>query len=322
MQRDGLRLSITLLSVLPAPGPARVSTAGNGAHGPGAHGPGAMLRDGAPAHQSAVGRTASPAAGPPWDAAERPTSPAGSASAPSAAPSREAAGSAMAWAPAVGLLLGVVAAAVMYVSGHLLHTGSLVAAALAIVSLAVLTRCLHLDGLADLADGLGSRRPADQALDIMRRSDIGPFGVVTLVLTLLVQVAALTQADAAGRGPAAVIVATVTGRLALPWACRHGVPAARRDGLGALVAGTLPPAVPAALTAVALALTAGGVFAAHAVAAVPVEWILPVAMAAGLAVALALATHVVRRLGGITGDVLGALVEVATATALLVSAMG
>jgi adenosylcobinamide-GDP ribazoletransferase len=238
------------------------------------------------------------------------------------APTRETAGWAMAWAPAVGLLLGLVAAAVLYVSGHLLHTGSLVAAALAVGTLAVLTRGLHLDGLADLADGLGSRKPADQALDIMRRSDIGPFGVATLVLTLLIQTAALTQADADGRGPAAVIVAAVAGRLVLPWACRRGVPAARPDGLGMLVAGTVEPAVALVVTVAVLAATAGGIFAAAAVASVPLEWILPVGVGAGLAAALALAAHAVRRLGGITGDVLGALVETATAVCLLVTAMG
>ena len=75
-------------------------------------------------------------------------------------PSRQTAGEAMAWAPVVGLLLGVLAAAVLWVCDHLLHTGSLVAAALSVGSLAVLTRALHLDGLADLADGLGSRQPA------------------------------------------------------------------------------------------------------------------------------------------------------------------
>jgi adenosylcobinamide-GDP ribazoletransferase len=237
-------------------------------------------------------------------------------------PTRETAGWAMAWAPAVGLLLGVLAAAVLYVSGHLLHTGPLVAAALAVGALAVLTRGLHLDGLADLADGLGSRKPADQALDIMRRSDIGPFGVATLVLTLLIQVAAVTQAEADGRGPAAVIVAAVTGRLALTWACRRGVPAARPEGLGALVAGTVGPAVPVVVTAMVLAATAGGIFAAAAVASVPLEWILPAGVAAGLAAALALAAHAVRRLGGITGDVLGALVETATTACLVVTAMG
>ena len=278
MRRDALRLSITLLSVLPA-----------------------------------VGRGREAAGSPPAkDAAS---------AAPVSSPDRETAGEAMAWAPVVGLLLGAIAAAVLYVSGHLLHTGSLAAAALSVGSLAVLTRALHLDGLADLADGLGSRKPAADALDIMRRSDIGPFGVVTLVLTLLLQVAGLTQADVAGRGPAAVIVAAVTGRLALTWACRQGVPAARADGLGALVAGTLPPVVPALSTAAVLAVTIGGIYLAAAVAAVPVEWILPVAEAAGLLVALALARHAVRRLGGVTGDVLGALVETATAACLMVTAM-
>src|SRR6202012_4689197 len=109
----------------------------------------------------------------------------------------------------------------LYDAGQLLQTGSLVAAVLAVGSLAVLSRGLHLDGLADLAEGLGSRRPPAQALGVMREADIGPLAVVTLVLTLLIQVAGLTQADAAGRGVPAVIVAAVTGRLAITWACRR-----------------------------------------------------------------------------------------------------
>jgi adenosylcobinamide-GDP ribazoletransferase len=228
---------------------------------------------------------------------------------------------AMLWAPAVGLVLGAIAAAVLYVCGHLLHTGSLVAAVLAVGTLAVLSRGLHLDGLADLADGLGSRRPAAGALEVMRRSDIGPFGVVTLVLTLLIQVAGLTQADAAGRGVPAVIVAAVTGRLAITWACRRGVPAARPDGLGAMVAGSVAPVTAAVLTGVVLAMTVGGIFVAAAVADVPVEWILPVAVAAGLVTGVALAEHGARRLGGVTGDVLGAACEAATAACLLVTAI-
>ena len=137
-------------------------------------------------------------------------------------PRRATVAAAMTWAPAVGLLLGVTAAAVLVVADHLLGVGPLTAAGLAVATLALLTRGLHLDGLADLADGLGSGKPAPVALDIMRRSDIGPFGTVTLVLTLLIQVAALAQAEAAGggRGPAALITAVVTGRLALTWACR------------------------------------------------------------------------------------------------------
>jgi adenosylcobinamide-GDP ribazoletransferase len=104
------------------------------------------------------------------------------------------------------------------------------------------------------------------------------------------------------------VAAAVAGRLSLTWACRRGVPAARGSGLGALVAGTVPPAIPVALTAAAL----GGGCAFGIV--------VPVAVAAGLAASLAVTVLAVRRLGGITGDVLGALVEITTAVCLLVTA--
>jgi adenosylcobinamide-GDP ribazoletransferase len=215
----------------------------------------------------------------------------------------------MAWAPAVGLLLGGAAAGVLWLSGHLLRTGPLLAAALAVASLALLSRGLHLDGLADLADGLGSGQPAPVALAIMKKPDIGPFGVMTLVLTLLIQVAALARADALGRGYAALLAAGAASRLALTWACRRGVPAARAGGLGARVAGTVHPAVAAALTAAAFGL------------AVPLGVVVVIALAAGLAVSLALAALAVRRLGGITGDVLGAVAEIAVAACLIVTAV-
>jgi adenosylcobinamide-GDP ribazoletransferase len=236
-------------------------------------------------------------------------------------PRRATAAAAMAWAPAVGLLLGVIAAAVLAVADRPLGAGPLTAAALAVATLALLTRGLHLDGLADLADGLGSGKPAPAALDIMRRSDIGPFGTVTLVLTLLVQVAALARAEAAGdaRGPAALIAAVITGRLALTWACRRGVAAARRDGLGALVAGTVRPVLAAGIT---LAVLAAAVAVSMFVVGEPQGWTLPLAIAAGLAVAFLLQRHAARRLGGITGDVLGALIEVAATVTLVVAAMG
>jgi len=236
------------------------------------------------------------------------------------APPRATAAAAMAWAPAVGLLLGLIASAVLLAADHPLGAGSLTAAGLAVGSLALLTRGLHLDGLADLADGLASGKPAPAALDIMRRSDIGPLGTVTLILTLLIQVAALSQAESAGhgRGPAALIAAVVTGRLALTWACRRGVPAARPDGLGALVAGSVRPAVPAAVTVAALAAAA----AISAAAGGAIGWTLPLAVAAGLAAAFAVQRHAVRRLGGITGDVLGALAEIAATVTLVVAAMG
>jgi adenosylcobinamide-GDP ribazoletransferase len=120
---------------------------------------------------------------------------------PESPPSRPAAAAAMYWAPAVGLLTGAAGAAILWLAYRFGHTGPLLAAALALGTGALLTRALHLDGLADFADGLGSGRPAGAALDIMRRPDIGPFGVVTLVLTLLIQVSALARAQSLGRGP-------------------------------------------------------------------------------------------------------------------------
>ena len=243
--------------------------------------------------------------------------------APVTAPSRATVAAAMAWAPAVGLLLGMVAAAVLVVADLPLGAGPLTAAGLAVAALALLTRGLHLDGLADLADGLGSGQPAPVALDIMRRSDIGPFGIVTLVLTLVIQVAALAHAEAAGngRGPAALIAAVVTGRLALTWACRPGVGAARREGLGALVAGTVRPVVAAAITLAVLAAAAAVAISAG-VTGEPPGWSLPAAVAAGLAAGFAVQRHAARRLGGITGDVLGALIEVAATVTLVVASLG
>jgi adenosylcobinamide-GDP ribazoletransferase len=240
------------------------------------------------------------------------------------APDRATVAAAMTWAPAVGLLLGVLAAAVLVAADHPAGAGPLTAAALAVACLALLSRGLHLDGLADLADGLGSGRPAPAALDIMRRSDIGPLGTVTLILTLLTQVAALSQAEAAGdgRGPAALITAAVTSRLALTWACRRGVPAARQDGLGALVAGAVRLAIPVVITLVTVAAAVAAVVISAVVIDEPLGWTLPLAVVAGLAAAFAVQRHAVSRLGGITGDVLGALAEVATAVTLVVAAMG
>jgi adenosylcobinamide-GDP ribazoletransferase len=239
-------------------------------------------------------------------------------------PGRATAAAAMAWAPAVGLLLGVVAAAVLVVADHPLGAGSLTAAGLAVATLALLTRGLHLDGLADLADGLGSGQPAPVALGIMRRSDIGPFGTVTLILTLLIQVAAVSHAEASGpgRGAAALITAVVTGRLALTWACRRGVPAARPDGLGALVAGTVRPVIPVALTLATVAAAAAAVLISATLTGEPLGWTLPCAVVAGLAAAFVLQRQSARRLGGITGDVLGALAEVATTVTVIVATMG
>src|ERR687893_2832723 len=99
------------------------------------------------------------------------------------------------WAPLVGLLLGGVATGIGLLGTR--TVSSLVGAVLAVTVLALLTRGLHLDGLADTADGLGPLRDRDRALAVMRQGDVGPFGVAAVVLTLLLQVACAAELLAA-----------------------------------------------------------------------------------------------------------------------------
>ncbi|MFD5872866.1 adenosylcobinamide-GDP ribazoletransferase [Streptomyces sp. NPDC060322] len=233
---------------------------------------------------------------------------------------RDAARAGMLCAPVAGLAVGLLAA----VPGVLLlwaGAGPLPAAVASAALPAALTRGLHLDGLADTADGLGSARPAEDALRIMKQSDIGPFGVITLVFVLLAQVAALFELYGRGwaDGALGTVVAAVTARLALTLASRRGVPPARPEGLGAAVAGTVPPLGAAATAcAVVAGCAAAGVLVSGPGAALHHS----LAVLAGLGGAHLMLRHCVRRFGGVTGDVFGALEETAATGALLALSLG
>ncbi|MFC9611255.1 adenosylcobinamide-GDP ribazoletransferase [Streptomyces sp. NPDC056938] len=233
---------------------------------------------------------------------------------------RDAARAGMLCAPVAGLVVGLAAAALGGIL-TLLGAGPLLAAVASVSVPAALTRGLHLDGLADTADGLGSGKPAEDALRIMKQSDIGPFGVITLVLALLAQVAALTElyADSWARGALAAVVSALTARLALTLASRAGVPPARPEGLGAAVAATVP--VRGALLAAAVTVCAAG--AAGAVTGSAYGAVRGAA-AAVLACCTAelLLRHCVRRFGGVTGDVFGGVAETAATAALVVLTFG
>ncbi|MFI9340623.1 adenosylcobinamide-GDP ribazoletransferase [Streptomyces sp. NPDC052773] len=232
---------------------------------------------------------------------------------------REAARGGMLCAPVAGLAVGALAAAAGVVL-LLLGAGPLLAAVASAAVPAVLTRGLHLDGLADTADGLGSGKPAEDALRIMKQSDIGPFGVITLVFVLLAQVAALAEAydGSWARGALAAVVSAGAARLALTLAARTGVPAARPEGLGAAVAGVVPRTGAALVTLLVLAAAAGGG------ALLGTYDLGRAVLAVVLAVAAAelLLRHCTRRFGGVTGDVFGGLAETAATTALVVLALG
>jgi adenosylcobinamide-GDP ribazoletransferase len=229
---------------------------------------------------------------------------------------RRAAGVAMAVAPVVGLVPGGFAAAVVW-AATAWGAGPMLAAVLGVGVLALATRGLHLDGLADTADAFAASYDRERALHVMRSGDTGPAGAAVLVLVLLLQVAALAQA-LPGAGPVAVLVAAVVGRVGLPLSCIRGVPAARTQGLGALVAGTVPRPV-AALVVVVLAVC--GILVGRLGADAIVAPALAALAVAGITTAV-LVARAVRRFGGVTGDVLGACVEAGTAAALVSLALG
>jgi adenosylcobinamide-GDP ribazoletransferase len=222
-------------------------------------------------------------------------------------------------APLAGLAVGAGAAAAGLML-LFLGAGAPLAAVTSAAEPALLTRGLHLDGLADTADGLGSGKPAEDALRIMKQSDIGPFGVITLLFVLLAQSAALAEAyaDSWLRGALAAVVAGTVARLALTLAARSGVPAARPEGLGAAVAGVVP--VPGAIGS-AVAVT---VLAAASSAFLGADGVVRTALAVVVALGAAelLLRHCTRRFGGVTGDVFGGLAETAATAALVVLSLG
>jgi nicotinate-nucleotide--dimethylbenzimidazole phosphoribosyltransferase len=220
---------------------------------------------------------------------------------------------ALLWLPAVGAALGAAAGVPAWLIRQWEPHANGLGAVLAVAVLVAATRCLHLDGLADTADGLGSRAPAEQALEIMRKSDIGPFGVIALVLVLLADVVAVSTITGDAWTPVAVLaVAAATGRVAAVQGAIKGVKPARESGFGALVADGVPDAGVVAWT---IGVLAFGVIIAL-VTSIPIGWVI-IPQVVALAVGWALRAHAGRRLGGVTGDVFGALIELTTAVVLL-----
>jgi adenosylcobinamide-GDP ribazoletransferase len=207
--------------------------------------------------------------------------------------------------PAVGAGIGAVTGGVAVLLARTVDP--LPAAGVAVAAGALLTGGLHLDALADAADGLGGRT-AEDALRIMRDHTVGAFGAVALVLDLVIKVAAiasLLSRDAALGGLIAAGGLSRACSAPLAWALPYAQPT---PGRGGALEGA---SAWAAVTAIALG-------AGVDVAAVRAEaaW----AIATALAGALLVAAWPARRVGGVTGDILGATGELCEAAVLVILA--
>ncbi|MBP2193822.1 adenosylcobinamide-GDP ribazoletransferase [Nocardia goodfellowii] len=218
---------------------------------------------------------------------------------------RAAAGRAIASAPLVGVTLGAAAAGMLW-GLVTIGASALLAGFVVVAGLALITRGMHLDGLADTFDGLGSYGPPERARQIMKSGGAGPFGVAAMVFAVAVQAISFAALAEANRW-FAVALAVALGRIVVVTACRRGLEAAPDTGFGALVASTQPLWTGVVWTGVA---TSAAVFA------VPGRpWLGPLVVLCAAGLSAMLVRHTARRFGGLSGDVLGAALEVSVACA-------
>jgi adenosylcobinamide-GDP ribazoletransferase len=227
---------------------------------------------------------------------------------------RRRAGLAMVLAPLAVLPLGLAVAVIGY-AGTLLGLPALVVAVLGVGAVVLGNRAFHLDGLADTVDGFAASYDRERALAVMKTGTSGPAGVVAIVLIVALQAAGLASVlGSAHHLRAAVLAGLVVcvSRAALGLCCARGVPSARPGGLGDTYTQTVLLPVAAAVWGVAAVLL--GLVAPGS----GLDWWrgpLAVVLAAGVVVVVI--ARATKRLGGVTGDVFGAAVELALATLLV-----
>lgn len=184
---------------------------------------------------------------------------------------------------------------------------SVLVAALLIVVNVFVTGALHLDGLADMADGFGGGRTKERTLEIMRDSLIGSYGAVALVLLLILKVAAIAALVETGAAWQILIVAPALGRWAIVPLGKFAPYARKSGGLGQSITDFVGwselfgASFFAGIFVFGLLDWRGGA----------VLWVI------SAAVTLFIARFSLRKIGGITGDVLGANAEVCETAVLL-----
>ena len=213
-------------------------------------------------------------------------------------------GSSMAFYPLVGFVIGLILVGVRF--GASLILPPVLADSFVIIALVIMTGALHLDGFADTVAGLAGGKDRDRILAIMKDSRIGSFAVVGLILLLLLKVCALTEVPASVKTGTLLIVpvlgrwSTVQLAALFPYA---------RSGYGTAQAfvgftGKLEYLIASLITA----LIVVGLF--------PVKGVVIMAIAA--TVAFGIGVFFKSRIGGVTGDVMGATCELIEVITLLI----
>ncbi len=233
---------------------------------------------------------------------------------PPATVTRRSACYAMAFAPLTAVPAAIVMIAVAY-AATAIDLPTLGCGVILVAVSALMTRALHLDGLSDTADGLSASYDPVRSLTVMKSGTAGPSGVVALIIVLGLQVAGLSALADSADGAILAGGAFIASRASLAVCCCRGVPSARPTGLGSVFAGCVPKPLVAAIV-----VAATGVVTAAAVHAGLEVWRGPSAVIGGLIPVLLLLSRTRKRFGGVTGDVMGACVEVAFATTVVLLA--
>lgn len=210
-----------------------------------------------------------------------------------------------AYFPAIGAVVGFVTWLVFTVMSSV--TSPLLAAACAVGVLCVLTGAIHLDGLADTADGMFNRGDLAKRLEVMRDPRLGSYGVTAIAVTLIVAVAAIASMSTT-RALAALVIAGALSRLATLYVIAF-VPYVRASGLGVAVWDAnhrvTDLVIGSALAAIVCLLDWRRALVAVVVVAL---------------ITISLAALAKRRLGGATGDICGAAAELSQLGVLIVFA--